>query len=344
MENWMSLAVLQQALLPTVRGTSSTNSSDLGVTASTYTSFAEIMTGFSFAALAIYLAYESSPGRHSAETSTCRHTHGGASLSTKEGNEQINPIQVGADFPICRHQVAAALFFSMASLAVSSFLYASLSTQVEYASKVVAALLPYGVIFGTSVLAFFYSLTLMTYANSFTWLAAKAAYYVVVIAGPAVVLCFLVDAAQGAWYFRCTGGCSSEGWSPPLLGGTISVGGLLGVSLLISWRRVFEKRKRLFLICNMLCIRPVLPTAIIFSFAAVMAAISMLISKPVQYVPSSRFIWGSLLGGAALLAFFALACGCVVGPRLKNPPSAATEKVSEQAVERSPVSDGTRNS
>jgi len=340
----MSLAILQQALLPMVRGTSSTSSSDLGVTANTYTSFAEIMTGFSFAALAIYLAYESSTGKHNAETNTCGHTDGGASLCTKENDEQRNPIQIGVDFPICRHQVAAALFFSMASLAVSSFLYASLSTQVEYSSKVVAALLPYGVIFGTSVLAFFYSLTLMTYANSFTWLAAKAAYYVVVIAGPTVVLCFLVDAAQGAWYFRCADGCSPEGWSPPLFGGTISVGVLLGVSLLISWRRVFEKRKSLYWICNLLCVRPVLPTIIIFFFAAVMAAISMLISEPVQYVPSSPFIWGSLIGGVALLAFFALACGCVVGPRLKNPPSDPTEKVSDQAVERNSVSDGTRNS
>jgi hypothetical protein len=338
----MSLAMLQQALLPVARGASSTNSSDLGVTANTYTSFAEIMTGFSFAALAIYLAYESSPGKHNAEKDTCRHTDGRASLCTKENDQERKPIDVGADFPICRHQVAAALFFSMASLAISSFLYASLSTQVEYPSKVVAALLPYGVIFGTSVLAFFYSLTLMTYANSFTWLAAKAAYYVVVIAGPAVVLCFLVDAAQGAWYLRCSGGCSPRTLWPPLSAGMISVAALLVVSLLISWRRVFEKRRRLYWICNKLCVRPVLPTVIIFAFAAVVAATSMLISEPVQYVPSDAFIWGSLIGGFVLLAFFALACGCVVGPHLKNPPD-PTEKVSEQAGERNSVSDGIRN-
>jgi hypothetical protein len=208
--------------------------------------------------------------------------------------------------------VAATLFYGMASLAISSFLYASLTTQVESASKVAAALLLYGVIFGASVLAFFYALTLMTYEHADTRRAAKAAYWVVVIIGPAVVLRFLADAAQGAWN---SGTSIPENWSPPLLGGITIIALLLSISVLVSLKRIFEKWTALHGVCNWLCVRPVLPTFVIFIFSAGVALAGMLVTEPIQYVPSAYFIWGSLIGGFFLLAFFALACGCVVGPR-----------------------------
>jgi hypothetical protein len=277
------------------------------------------MTGFSFAALAIYLAYESTKGKHSTKEKggETQQTGGKNSHNTRENGKQKDPTQVGREHPIRRTEVAATLFYGMASLAISSFLYASLTTQVEDPKKVAAALLLYGVIFGASVLSFFYSLTLMTYENPDTRSAAKAAYWVVVIVGPAVVLRFLADAAQGAWNSRRTGTCSLESWSPPLISGIVILLFLVIFSILISQNRIFEKWSPLHGVCNWLCVRPVLPTTIIFIFAASVAVIAMLVTEPVNYMPSEYFIWLSFIGGFILLAFFALACGCVVGPRLR---------------------------
>lgn len=58
---------------------------------------------------------------------------------------------------------------------------------------------------------------------------------------------------------------------------------------------------------------------VIFVFAASVAIAAMLVTEPLSYVPTESFIWGSLMAGFLLLALFALACGCVVGPRLGIP-------------------------
>ncbi|MBO0833789.1 MAG: hypothetical protein J2P29_17650, partial [Actinobacteria bacterium] len=178
-------------------GPASPSPADLGLIASSFASFAEIMTGFSFAALAIYLAYESSKGKHADNDETHTIQVGEDSpdakdwRNTKQGGRQRNPVEVAAHHEVRRSDVAAALFYSMASLAISSFLYASLTSGVEDPSKIAAAILLYGVLFGTSTLTFFYALTLMTYGNSYTRDAARAAYRVLVIFGPAVVSRFL---------------------------------------------------------------------------------------------------------------------------------------------------------
>jgi hypothetical protein len=296
------------------------NSADLGVTASSFASFAEIMTGFSFAALVIYLAYESGNGRHRAiETTSAPKKSGRNPRDTKgDDNKQLPPLQVGMEHPIRRTEVAATLFYSTASLAISSFLYASLTIQVEAVPKVTAALLLYGVIFGLSVLAFFYALTLMTYENRDARGAARAAYLVVVIAGPAVVLRFLADVAQGAWDFRCSGACSPESWSPPLIGGIAILVCLLVISIVISLLRIFEKCEALRGICNWLCVRPVLPAWGIFIISVGVTLLGIAVTEPVSFVPSEGFIWIILVVGSSLLALFALACGCVVGPRLNK--------------------------
>jgi hypothetical protein len=301
--------------------TSAMTSPDLGVTASTYASFAEIMTGFSFAALAIYLAYESAKGAHSAEAKAgkARYSDRKNRRNTKENDKQENPIRVGKKHPIRRTEVAATLFYGMASLAMSSFLYASLTTQVGDPQKVAAVLLLYGVIFGTSVLTFFYSLTLMTYENPDTKGAARAAYLVVVIVGPAVVLRFLADAAQGAWNTGCSG-CTPESWPPPLIGGIALLGILLIFSVLVSQTHILERWRTLYGVCNWLCVRPVLPAMVIFLFTASVAIAAMVVTEPLNYIPSELFIWVSLFVGFVLLALFALACGCVVGPRLSSLP------------------------
>jgi PPOX class probable F420-dependent enzyme len=209
----------------------------------------------------------------------------------------------------------------MASLAISSFLYASLTTQVETVSKAAAVLLLYGVVFGPSVLAFFYALTLMTYQNPDTRGAAKAAYLVVVIVGPLVVLRFLAGAAQGAWNLRCSssGSCAPENWSPPLIVAIAALILLLGISISVSEKRVFEEWPKLRWLCNWLCVRPVLPAFVIFVFSATVTVAGMLATEPISYVPPAYFIWVSLAAGFILLVCFALACGCVVGPRLDKP-------------------------
>jgi hypothetical protein len=301
---------------------SSVSPSDLGVTASSYASFAEIMTGFSFAALAIYLAYESSTGRHSTEESEDENSGGNDDSPIRWENVKGKlPVQVGIEYPIRRTKVAATLFYAMASLAISSFLYASLTVQVEDVTKVAATLLIYGVVFGASVLAFFYALTLMTYENKASRMAAKAAYWVVVIVGPTIVLRFIADAAQGAWNSRCSRACVPESWSPPLVGGVVILLFLLAISILISKTRIFERWAALHDVCNWFCIRPVLPAFVIFAFSVVIAIADIWVVEPVNYVPSEIFIWTSLIGAFLLLAFFALACGCVVGPRLSEPSS-----------------------
>jgi hypothetical protein len=310
------------ALLPVTGFTPS--DTDLGVTANTFASFAEIMTGFSFAALAIYLAYESAKGKHSADQKEAEARGPGRNeRDTRDAKgDHLPPSRVGAEHPIRRTQVAATLFYSMASLAISSFLYASLTLQVHSAPKIMAALLLYGVVFGISVLTFFYALTLMTYENPATRRAAKAAYLVVVIAGPAVVLRFLAEVAQGAWNCRSFGSCSSESGSPPLLIGIVIFIFLLIISIGISLFRVFEKRPRLYRYCNWLCVRPVLPALVVFIVSVAVALLGIAVTAPFRFAPSEAFIWACLGGGSFLLGFFALACGCAVGPRLNGPPDA----------------------
>ncbi|HEV2377220.1 MAG TPA: hypothetical protein VGS19_34290 [Streptosporangiaceae bacterium] len=295
-------------------------SSDLGVTASTYASFAEIMTGFSFAALAIYLAYERSEGSHSADG---KRGPGGPENENERQPPAYRdlrgrlPVEVGQEYPIRRDQVAGTLFYSMASLAVSSFLYASLTAQVGDLGKFDALLLLYGTIFGTSVLSFFYALTLMTHGNWFTHWAARPAYWVVVVVGPAVVMRFLADAAQATWDQGCTQ-CTPSDWSPPLVTGMVLVFALLLFSYLISRSHVFENWPRLARLCNWLCVRPSLPAGVVFGLAATVAVAAVLIAEPASYHPSPGLILAIVWGGACLMALFALTCGCVIGPRMQR--------------------------
>lgn len=306
----------------TLNAVSSQISVDLGVTANTYASFAEIMTGFSFAALAIYLAYEASKGAHSQESKANT-----AQLSSREhrgtrdsDGRQKHPIEVGKEYPIRRTDVTAALFYTVASLAISSFLYASLTTQVDNAGKLAVLLLIYGTAFGISILSFFYSLTLMMYANATTSPSANAAYSVIVIVGPIVILRFLADAAQSAWNERCIslGGCRPENWTPPLTTGMVILLFLLAFSIVISKSEILERWQRMHRLCNSLCIRPVLPSRATFTLSAIVAVSAVIIAEPVNYRPSVGLIWLVLLGGSVLLALFALACGCVIGPRLQS--------------------------
>src|SRR5215472_15251881 len=83
-------------------------SSDLGVTASTYASFAEIMTGFSFGALAVYLAYERSKGSHSDEGEDSPDAGDSEQAHRPPAYRDLHgrpPTEVGQEHPVRRDQV-----------------------------------------------------------------------------------------------------------------------------------------------------------------------------------------------------------------------------------------------
>jgi len=294
---------------------------DLSSIASTYASFAEIMTGFSFAALAIYLAYEYATGKHSREegaTSKCadrRCEHRTRFPHPFQKGE--HPVEVVRNHPIKRAEIGATLAFSIASLAMSSFLYASLTSQVGQPQKFADELLLYGVVFGTSVLALFYSITLMMYTNPSTTQAAWAAFWIVVFVGPAVVFRFLAGAAQGAWEAWYQGSGSSS-WTWPEIIGDVGLIVLPAGSWAVYRMKVLEKDSKLESICRWLCIYVVQPAFGIFILAAIVTAVSIFSLQPVHIASPKLFIMLSMIGGLVLLAFFALACGCIIGPRLPS--------------------------
>jgi len=206
----------------------------------------------------------------------------------------------------------------MGSLTISTFLYASLTAHIEDLGTAAGLLLLDGVTFGISALSFFYALTLMTHENPGTRRAARAAYWVVVIVGPAVVLRFLVGAAQGAWNLRCfPQTCPQDNYSPPLLVGLVALGLLLPLSILISKLRIFEEWDILIGVCNKLCARPIWPASATFVIVASVALLEVFITEP-HFTHPALVIWTSLSLGCALLTLFAVACGCVIGPRLNR--------------------------
>jgi hypothetical protein len=276
----------------------------LSSTGSSYSSFAGILAGFSFTALAIYLGWR--PEEKGGEPAL--------------GHDKSQPSQ-DAPLPdkyIQRTTVAAALFYAMASLVICSFLYASLTAQASDAQKrVPAELLLYGVVFGLSVLALFYALTLMMYERSHTRQAASYAYWVVVIAGPVVVLRFLIDAANGVWQLRCTPACPPEAWPAPVIVGLGLLVVLLVLSVVITvfrllhwWDWSRELLRRLYR-------RPTAPTVVVFILATCVTVGSLIITVPAQITPNGWFTLISLVTGFIFLASFALACGCVIGPRVE---------------------------
>jgi hypothetical protein len=64
--------------------------------------------------------------------------------------------------------VAAAIFYAMASLAICAFLYAGISGDPEGSRRGATLMVWYAVVLSLSVLALFYSLTLMIYEREST--------------------------------------------------------------------------------------------------------------------------------------------------------------------------------
>jgi hypothetical protein len=314
------MITLSASIIATAAAPPQPTPADLSSIASTFASFAEIMTGFSFAALTIYLAYEYSTGAHARDESRNQDSGNVTPCTGKCEHRRLWSRQVKCEklvdltekHPVNRNEIGATLFYAIASLAISSFLYASLTGQVEKPAEFADELLVYGIVFGTSVLSLFYAVTLMTYTNSSTRNAAKAAFVVVVLVGPAIVFRFLVVAAQNAWEAQYGPSGGLQGWTAPE-----KIGDALLIILLVApWFIYSRKKLKDGRFCKRLCVYVVHPAGAVFAVAALVTAISVVTVEPVALIPPRLLITLSLVIGFAVLGLFAIACGCVVGPRL----------------------------
>jgi hypothetical protein len=261
---------------------------DIASNASAYSTFAGVLAGFSFTALVVYL------------------------------QRRAERPESGASAPTFGSQVATGLLYSTASLIISSFLYANLISQAKDFQRAAGELLIYGGVLGLSVLVMLYSLTLMIYEVPYTKDAVKYAYWLTVIAGPAVIFRFLVDVAQLVWHSGRVAGCM-----PAPLSGAISLWGGAGIAalLLISslitvfgFLRWFKwTRER---VVRQLAKHPTIPALAVFIIATGAAIASIAVTGPASFTPARNYFTGPVLGAEfASLAGFALVCGCVIGER-----------------------------
>jgi hypothetical protein len=260
---------------------------DVSSTAIAYSSFAGLLAAFGLATIAIYV--QRSPG-------------------IRRDGARVNS-----------WQVTTALIYSAASLLISTFLYANLTAQATDRSRAGAELLLYGGVLGVSILLLLYAVTLMIYENSDARSAARWAYWITVIAGPAVIFRFLVDAAQNARTSVDISQCKPPELSFAVtLWGSVGIGALVIVSALISlfdglgWTQ-FTREK----LVPWFAEKPGLPGLAVFAGSTLTAILSILVTEPVAFTPSRTYYVGIVLGAEfAFLVFFQLACGCVIGERI----------------------------
>lgn len=186
--------------------------SAVAATAGTYSTFAGVLAGLAFTGLCVYLSRR----------------------------PYVNPLPVnrkrrGRSTPAVPQvdDVAAAIFYAMVSLAVSSFLYANLDGEatnsaaaqaavvaarsavsagqrgnaehhaamlvqaVNSSDDLITMLLPYGMVLALSVLSLFYAVALMALQNKLNRLAMHT-YIAVTLGGTVIVVRFLAGSAQDA--------------------------------------------------------------------------------------------------------------------------------------------------
>jgi hypothetical protein len=264
----------------------------------TFAAFAGILTGFCFTAFVSYLtgtsnASETSPQndgswRHEAFPSRSR---------------------------IGRGDVAVTLFLTAISLGMCTFLYVNFVSHAEDKELASTALLLYGVAFGLSVMTFFYTLTLMMFERSIPQPATEYAYWVVVVAGPAMIFRFLASTANNTLHIRCPT-CSAPLLSQ--LGIEFMLFFIVGISILITLSGLMRRASGLIGIRIFLGRSPTAPGAIVFLFVfSTVTVVSLyLTTRNEHYTPPQWFTYGSLGVGSLILILFALTCGCVVGSRV----------------------------
>lgn len=276
---------------------------DVSSIATAYAAFGGVLVGFAFAGLSVYVTR--SPGSGSDDSAV-------DVLITRQGKPiRIGVIQVSA--------VAAAGFYAMASLGISTFLYANLSGTRSDAPPGPAetALLVDGVVFALSVLTLFYFMTLMLFESPPTRRAAKPAFWAGTIAGSVVVLRFLGGTAQQARLTLCPSRhpLCYPGAPYTTQGITITLLAAAVVFVVITLTRVLERRPFRWLLAP-LAHRPSLPSAGVFLTSVAAATLTSLYLNALTGPPPGWFISAGYAIGITLIVLFALASGSVIYPRL----------------------------
>ncbi|MEJ3746154.1 hypothetical protein WEI85_23055 [Actinomycetes bacterium KLBMP 9797] len=284
-----------------------------------YSAFAGLLTGFAFSGLVLYIGRQASAHQ----------------LTTVD--RYAPPTAVRAA------DVAASLFYAMTSLGLCAFLYANLSGERPTSGRALTAMLLYGTVLGLSVLSLWHSLTLMMFEHELTKNAARYAYWVVVVVGPAIVMRFLAGVCHEAWEVRCAVHPTEApcGWRvTPVSVGLVLLFLMLGLSALITalgiprYRRHGgpDRRDDEFTLFgrvwnaalaplarrrDMLAARPSLPGVGVFLLAALVMLASLFVTtRSTTITPPHWLIFGVLVAGFFLLGCFAFACGSIIGTRV----------------------------
>lgn len=281
----------------------------IGADAQTYSTFAGVLAGFAFLGLSVYLTRSPRDQRIDADLLPAS-----SRIRKRQG-------------PIRAYQIASSTFYAMASLAISSFLYATLAGQVSPAPlhSVVtgsaagpppAEFLAYGLALVLSVLALFYSLTLMLLEYPLTNRAAWNAYWAAIIVGTLIVVRFLLTDARDTlltYYPGKPEGMLSNSGIYLYLG----LAGVLSVS--ISRSGILE-RKPLRSILRVFINSPLAPALCCF-FGTIGVAVIVspyLEARPSSdYLPAPELIQAYFGIAVLLIAVFTVAAGSVIGPRVK---------------------------
>ena len=270
---------------------------DVASAASAYATFGFLLVGFAFTGLFFYLT---------------------------DRNRQADPAVLARHLvdrsvprPVEKRHVTLTALYAMASLLMTSFLYLDLAGEATPAKPfgpspgwAVAALVPYGVAFGLSVLMLFYSLTLIMLEQSSP--VADWSYWMVACVGPAVVLRFLLTAAASA---RASCACGPA-W--PLSRWTVSAivvaTAVLAAVLMLVGLSGLQARRLL----DWLRDHPATPSILLFAGVAVMAGpISVYFTRRgSDFRPGSVLMTSTVWAAWAAVLLFALSCGCVIGPRV----------------------------
>jgi hypothetical protein len=276
---------------------------DVSSIATAYAAFGSVLVGFAFTGLSIYVTRAPGPGSDDGAVDV---------LITRQGKPMsIRLIKVSA--------VAATGFYAMASLGISTFLYANLSGTGSTAPAGMArtALLVYGVAFALSVLTLFYFMTLMLFESPLTRPAAKPAFWAGTIAGSIVVLRFLAGSAQDARQALCPPKhpLCYPGMPYTTTGINITLVAAAVVFVVITLTGVLELRPFGWLL-KPLADRPSLPSAAVFLTSVAAATLASLYLNALAGPPPGWFISASYAIGIILIILFALASGSVIYPRL----------------------------
>jgi hypothetical protein len=279
---------------------------DLSSIASAYAAFGGTLAAFAFGGLSFYVTRPLEPRARNE-----------VDVVIKPDGE---PAFLGS---IKESIVAASGFYAMASLGISTFLYAHLAGEGGAAPKGQAetALLVYGVVLALSVLALFYFMTLILFEHSLTRLAARSAFWAGTFAGSVVVWRFLASSAQAAMSTRCRPHHSCRlGWAYTTGHIAILVVVIAAFFAVITLTRVLEA-PGLNGCVKFFSRHPSFPSACVFLTAVAVAVLeSLYLDSRLgrKYVPSSIFINVVYIIGSFLVMIFGVGSGSVIYPRVHS--------------------------